>query len=222
MVQRAYVALGDSVTAGKGDSYESGQATGWARRLCTLLAERTGLAFSFTNLAANRATMADILASQLPAAQAARPDLITVAVGMNDIRGTFDPDQFARQVATVLDGATETGATVATMTLPDIVALLRLPAELHDAARQLMEQANDAIRGAARDREVLYVDAWLAPETQDPTFWSDDRLHPSARGHQIIAEAFADLLMSSSPLGCPDLVQQLLTPPEDLARREGT
>jgi lysophospholipase L1-like esterase len=196
--------LGDSLTAGQGDLDAQGRPVGWARRLCSLLTQRTGLPYFLTNLAVNRATVAEVLADQLPALSGAHPDLITFSTGINDIRGAFRKDAFAAQIDRAYAGATATGATVATMTLPNIVAMLPVPAELLDVARELMEQANDAIRCAARAHGVLFVDAWYSPEVADPDFWSEDRVHPNARGHQLIAEAFADLLSASMLAGARD------------------
>jgi lysophospholipase L1-like esterase len=200
MSQQAYAALGDSLTAGQGDLDAQGRPIGWARRLCSLLTARTGQPYLFTNLAVNRATVAEVLADQLPALRGAHPDLITLSTGINDIRGAFRKDAFAARIDRALAGATAKGATVATMTLPNIVSMLPLPTGLLSVAGELMEQANDAIRCAARAHGVLFVDAWYSDEVADPTFWSDDRVHPNARGHQLIAEAFADLLLSTSTL----------------------
>jgi lysophospholipase L1-like esterase len=200
MSQQAYTALGDSLTAGRGDLDAQGRPVGWARRLCSLLTARTGLPYLFTNLAVNRATVSEVLAEQLPALRGARPDLITLSTGINDIRGPFRKDAFAARIDRVFACATAKSATVATMTLPNIVSMLPLPLGSLDVVRGLMEQANDAIRCAAHAHGVLFVDAWYSGEVADPAFWSDDHVHPNARGHQLIAEAFADLLLSTNAL----------------------
>ncbi|GAA2608123.1 hypothetical protein GCM10010411_47940 [Actinomadura fulvescens] len=200
MSKSIYVAIGDSLTAGKGDRDPEGRPIGWALRLSRLLTARTGTPFEFVNRAVNRATIADVLAVQVPGLAASHPDLITVSIGINDIRGSFQREAFARGVDEVFGVAAATGATVATMTLPDIVSMLPLPAELLPMAKELMEQANAAIRDAADAHGVLYVDAWYADEVAEPAFWSEDRVHPNASGHTLIAEAFADLLEASSTL----------------------
>lgn len=200
MPKSTFVALGDSLTAGKGDLDPEGRPVGWARRLCGLLSARSGTEFEFTNLAVNHATTDDVLTAQLPGLAGLHPDLVTISAGMNDIRGAFDKDHFARKIEEVFAGAVATGATVATMTLPNIVWMLPLPAELLPVARELMEQANDGIRRKAEAHGVLYLDAWYADEASDPAFWDEDRVHPNTNGHSLIAEAFAEMLESASVL----------------------
>jgi lysophospholipase L1-like esterase len=199
MTQQVHIALGDSLSAGKGDADLEGRPVGWARRLCSLLSDATGSTYAFTNLAVNRATITEVIAEQLPALAGATPDLITVTIGINDIRGVFDPEQFAVDADRLFGVLTGTGATVVTMTVPNIVHLLPLHPGLHDAARQLLEMANDAIRRSADARGALYLDAYAAAEPADPGFWQADRLHPNPGGHDVIARAVAELLLAAAP-----------------------
>src|SRR5271165_6268642 len=87
-----YVALGDSLTAGRGDFAADGRPVGWAKRLGGTLSARTGVICSVTNLAADGATVANVVDRQLPLVEDLRPDLVSATVGMNDIRDIgFDP-----------------------------------------------------------------------------------------------------------------------------------
>jgi len=163
-----------------------------------MLADATGVTYEFTKLAVNNAKIADVRAHQVPAVAGANPDLITVTVGINDILGAFNPGQFAAQVGALFDDLVRTGATVATITIPDMADMLPLPAQMRRAVGQSIQQVNDAIRkGAARG--VLFVDSYAAPECTDPAFWNEDRRHPSANGHTLIAGAVAELLLAAGP-----------------------
>src|SRR5512138_618700 len=77
-----YVALGDSLTAGRDDLGPGGARVGWARRLAGMLGERTGVPCALTNLARDGASVKAVLAWQLPslepvvAGEAWRPDLV--------------------------------------------------------------------------------------------------------------------------------------------------
>jgi lysophospholipase L1-like esterase len=189
--------MGDGLSTGRGDLDLEGRPVGWTRRLETLLAERTGVPYTFTNLAQEGATLAPILTEQVPVACRARPDLVTITAGVNDISGNFAPEDFHRQLEAIFARLAETRATIVTMTFPDLSSKLPLNASLRGLARELLEQANHAIRSAAKVHSVLYVNAWHATEVADEAFWCEDDLYPSAYGHQVIARAFADLLVSS-------------------------
>ena len=192
-----YVALGDSLTAGRDDHGPGGVRIGWARRLAGILSTRTAVPCALTNLAADGASAAVVLGRQLPALAGARPDLLSVTVGMNDIRDpAFSEERFAAEVAVLLDGLTATGATVLTCTLPDIAGIMPLPADLVEAARQRMRRASDIIREQAARRGAVCLDAWAMPGAADPGLFGPDRIHPNASGHQLMADAFAALLLA--------------------------
>src|ERR1041384_4345200 len=125
-----YVALGDSLTAGRDDIGAGGVRIGGAGRLGGMGGGRAGVPCALTNLARDGASVEAVLAWQLPslepatAVEAWRPDLVSVTVGMNDIRDPgFEPGRFAAAVGTLLDGLAGTGATVLTCTLPDIAGI---------------------------------------------------------------------------------------------------
>src|ERR1700757_2545994 len=91
-----YVALGDSLTAGRDDHGPGGTRIGWARRLAGILSTRTAVPCALTNLAFDGASVAMVLEHQLPAVRRIGPDLVSVTVGMNDIRDRdFSEERFA-------------------------------------------------------------------------------------------------------------------------------
>jgi len=191
-----YVALGDSLTAGRDDYGPGGARIGWAGRLAGILSTRTAAPCALTNLAFDGASVAMVLEHQLPSVARVRPGLVSVTVGMNDIRDPeFSQERFAAGLGVLLDGLTATGATVLTCTLPDIAAIMSLPADLVELARQRMRQASDAIREQAARRGAVCLDVWSMPGAADPELFGPDRIHPNGRGHQLMADAFAALLL---------------------------
>lgn len=70
-----YVALGDSLTAGRGDEGRDGRPVGWAQRLADILSVRTTVRCRLINLAVDGATIGQVRAKQLPGVSAsqARP-----------------------------------------------------------------------------------------------------------------------------------------------------
>ena len=194
-----YVALGDSLTAGRDDDGPHGGRIGWARRLADTLSARTRGPCALTNLAADGASVSVVLDEQLPSLAGMRPDLVSVTVGMNDIRDpAFRGEPFAAGLGLLLDGLAATGATVLTCTLPDIAAIMALPADLVEPARLRMRQASDIIREQAARRGAVCLDAWAMPGAADPGLFGPDRIHPNGRGHQLMADAFAALLLDAA------------------------
>jgi lysophospholipase L1-like esterase len=194
-----FLALGDSLTAGRGDFGADGATIGWAQRLAGILSERTGTRCRLTNLAFDGANVAAVLGQQLPLVPGPggnRPDLASVTVGMNDIRvRDFFPDRFAADLRRLLDALAETGATVLTCTLPDVSGVVALPAEYVGIARQRLTQASEIIRSEAARSGARCLDVWAMQVEGQPELFTSDRLHPNAAGHRVLARAFADLLV---------------------------
>jgi lysophospholipase L1-like esterase len=193
-----YVALGDSLTAGRGDPGADGRPVGWARRLADILSDRTGIACSVTNLAVDGATVSRVLDQQLPRLDGAVPDLVSVTVGMNDIRGArFSPAAFSSDLGRLLDALSATGATILTCTLPDIADVVELPTEHVEIARYRLGEASDIIRDQSARRGAVCLDTWAMRDIAErPELFTADRLHPNTSGHRRLATAFADLLLA--------------------------
>jgi lysophospholipase L1-like esterase len=194
-----YVALGDSLTAGRGDEGRDGRPVGWAQRLADVLSVRTAVRCRLVNLAVDGATVRQVLTGQLPAVAACGPDLVSVTVGMNDIRVRgFDKRNFKAGLGQLLETLAATQATVLTCTLPDITAIMTLSPDLAGVARERLRLASDIIREQAESYGALCLDAWAMPDVADPDLYGADRVHPNSRGHQWMAAACADMLAPRS------------------------
>ena len=194
-----YVALGDSLTAGRGDEGRDGRPVGFAQRLADILSVRTAVRCRLINLAVDSATADQVLSKQLPAVTACRPDLVSVTVGMNDVRVRgFDELRFKADLGQLLEALAATQATVLTCTLPDVTAAMALSPELAEVARERLRLASDIIREQAESYGALCVDAWAMPEDADPELYGPDHVHLGSRGHQLMAAACADKLAPRS------------------------
>jgi len=190
-----YVAIGDSLTAGRGDEGRDGRPIGWAQRLADILGVRTTVRCSLTNLAVDGATVHEVLSKQLPAVAARKPDLVSVTVGINDIRRRdFDELSFKADLGQLFEALAATQATLLTCTLPDLSVIMSLSQDLHEVVRERMRLASDIIREQAESYGAVCLDAWSLPGVTDPDLYAPDRLHPNSKGHQFIAAACADKL----------------------------
>ena len=84
------------------------------------------------------------------------------------------------------------------MRLP-IQASCRPPALSRPLVRRI-HAVNAVIDDLADRLGTLVFDAAGDPETYDPRMWSVDRLHPSERGHRLIAGRFPDRPCSRAPV----------------------
>ena len=195
MAWSTYVAIGDSLTAGRGDEGRDGRPIGWAQRLADILGVRTTVRCSLTNLAVDGATVHEVLSKQLPAVAARKPDLVSLTVGINDIRRRdFDELSFKADLGQLFEALAATQATLLTCTLPDLSVIMSLSQDLHEVVRERMRLASDIIREQAESYGAVCLDAWSLPGVTDPDLYAPDRLHPNSKGHQFIAAACADIL----------------------------
>jgi lysophospholipase L1-like esterase len=188
-----FVALGDSITVGLGDPMPDGTSRGWA----ALLAE--GLAapgeVEFHNIAQSGALTYTLADQQLPVALGLRPTVAAVVVGINDtLRGSFDVARTGRALNHVVGELIMAGALVLTARLPDPGRMFGLPVALRRPLARRVHAVNAVSDVVSARYGTTHFDAAGHPATYDRPMWSVDRLHPSERGHRLLAVAFADLL----------------------------
>jgi lysophospholipase L1-like esterase len=213
-----FTALGDSITLGVGDPVRvPGQRTTW-RGWAALLAE--GLCEPILHiLAGNGALATDIEREQLPRALELRPDLASVVFGVNDtLRSNFDADRIAAAAARTVGSLRASGAEVLTMRLPDPGRMLGLPRVLARPLARRAHQVNAVMDVIAERFGTLHFDAAGDAEVYDPRMWAVDRLHPSERGHRLIARRFHDQLAGLGyPVGTAPCLEPQNPPPTRLA-----
>ncbi|MGO4131539.1 SGNH/GDSL hydrolase family protein [Janibacter sp. RAF52] len=188
---RRYVAIGDSLSEGIGDEpWPDGTPRGWTDRLAELLAAHHG-EVDYANLAVRGLRAHEVLATQVEAALAMEPDVVTLTAGMNDLlRPRFEADAIRATLAAIVAPFTAKGARLVVVPIPDI------------------RSVSPAGRLLARRRVVLNeIYTWLSTEHgmeppavttgtifEDRRAWADDRLHLSPLGHGRLAMAAADAL----------------------------
>jgi lysophospholipase L1-like esterase len=207
-----FAALGDSITLGVGDPVRRTGSWAW-RGWAALLAEGTREP-SLHILASNGAQFADVERDQLPSALRLRPDIASVVVGVNDtLRASFDAAQIAAAAAHTVGALRAAGAEVLTMRLPDPGRMLGLPGALARPLARRTYEVNAAMDAVAARFGTLHYDAAGDEECHDPRMWAVDRLHPSERGHRLIACRFHDMLAAAGLLTGPRPDPEPSSPP---------
>jgi lysophospholipase L1-like esterase len=189
-VVRAYVALGDSFTAGR----DSIDAERWPDLLASAL-RRANPELRYENLAVDGATSGEVLEGQVEPGLALEPDFVTVVCGANDVLLATRPDvatyakNFDAILARLREGAPE--AMLVTATAPEGWQFMdlrpRTEARLIEATREL----NDVTREAAERHGAICLPVAGHPALRDPATFSADGLHPSTEGHRTVARESA-------------------------------
>lgn len=192
-----YVALGDSSTEGLDDAIAPGRYRGWADRLAAHVAHARHLSqpeaapLLYANLAIRGRKTRQILDEQLAPALAMKPDLATVFCGTNDIiRSGFKLESVIDDIRTMQRALRDAGATVLTITMPDLSAVMPFAGR----AAPKLRAFNAAVREVSRETGTIVVDLAEQPFVTDPRFWSEDRLHANSEGHKRTAAALAHAL----------------------------
>ena len=200
-----FVALGASITAGFGDPMPGGRWRGWS----ALLADALGA--ELHNLATSGALTRTVAEEQVPRAVALRPEIAAVVVGVNDtLRDTFDAERSEWMLDHAVSALRACGATVLTARLPDPGRMFGLPGILARPLARRIRAVNAAADVVAARHRTVHFDAARHPLTYDRRMWSVDRLHPSERGHRLLATSYFDLVAAT--LGVPASQRPLADP----------
>lgn len=216
-----FAALGDSITEGWCDPViGSGEPWfGWADRLALEL-DRHQRAhgaprLEFANLGVRGRCVRHVVEDQIPAAIAMRADLVSVLVGGNDLSALRpDPDRLAAELETGIAQLARSGATVllATAYDPGFSPYLRML-----RGRAAVFTAN--VHAIAAKHGCRVLDLWTVPGLADRSMWSEDRLHPSTRGHLALLSAAASALGLPAPIDSDELAAATRLPTSVWFRR---
>ena len=145
----------------------------------------------YANLAVRGRKTREVRDEQLAPALAMRPDLATVFAGVNDVvRRSCDVRQVAGDLEFMMQALRDGGATVLTITMPDLSAVVPLAALM----RHRLLALNDLVRAACARTGAHCVDVAAHAVTRDLRLWHSDRLHANSEGHRRIAAALAESL----------------------------
>ena len=178
-----YVALGDSAAQGVGASRPG---RGYVGMLADHLRRRTGQTVQVANLSVSGARLREAIAVQLPLLAKLQPDLVTAAIGANDI-ASFDAERFERELAIVYDA------------LPSGSIVGDVPAFYFGAAERRVAIANEIVHRLAAERGFEVAPVHAMTRRQGGARYAlnqvaADFFHPNDRGYRVWASAFIPLL----------------------------
>lgn len=181
-----YAALGDSTGVGVG-----ARNGGYVVRLFNRIVDaRPGS--KLKNVCVSGATTEDVLRGQLEPALAARPNLITLGIGINDVGHRMSVETFARNYETIIKRLKTANAPIIITNIPDVSLAPVVPPGARDEAARRIMLFNERISEIAARYGLLVVDAFKATRETIPTrpdFFSADGFHPSDAGYEYWAEA---------------------------------
>lgn len=181
-----YVALGDSTGVGQG-----ARNGGYVDRMFQKLSvQRPGS--RLINLCVSGATTEDVIRGQLDKGIAAKPDLVTVGIGINDIGHLMSLKEFAQNYESILNRIhKETQAVIIVTNIPDISSAPRIPSPMRDEYQRTIDQFNQNLQEIASKSGVTVFDVYSITREQlpkHPEYFSADGFHPSDAGYEMWAE----------------------------------
>jgi lysophospholipase L1-like esterase len=191
----AYIALGDSYTAGIGATSAS---RSFPSQLATRLEETTGKQVALANPAEDGFTSDDLIRNELQLIRIQRPDLVTVLIGANDIAHGRSSGGYRMSLRHIYDAIGElqlpSGRVVA-ISIPDwswAPAARRFGSP--ERLRDQIDHFNGIGREEAQERWFTWIDISELSRSRrgEGTWISRDRLHPSDRQYRAWVEHIWD------------------------------
>ena len=180
-----WAVLGDSTAQGIGaPSWDEG----YVGQLRRALDDGSEHPWRVVNLSKSGARTDDVLDRQLPALEALAPppDLVTCAIGANDIVRRVPVPELESRLRTII------------ARLPERAIIATLPQGL---GPERTEAVNQVIRAEAPAAGLVVADVWARTGPPWHGKYAEDRFHPGALGYADWAAAFADVLDQALPTG---------------------
>ncbi|WP_371797437.1 SGNH/GDSL hydrolase family protein [Streptomyces sp. NBC_01718] len=179
---RRYAVIGDSLSAGAGDSTPGYADMGWSDRFAGIL-RRIQPDLEYLNTSENDATILTTLEKQMDPILEFCPDLLHLPCGANDlVRRNPDFAEIERSLRTMYEVAAETGAQLVTFTLGKAYIVPTFPDWTERVAR-----VNEITRRLAAEHSIIVVDMWDHPINARDNLLSEDRIHFSTSGQAVMA-----------------------------------
>jgi lysophospholipase L1-like esterase len=191
-----YAAIGDSFTEGVGDELPDGSVRGWADLVAAGLAAARGEPVQYANLAIRGRLLEPIVTDQLEAALSLRPTLMTFNGGGNDmLRPRTDVGRLMALTSKAIRRCEEEDVRLVLLSGADPSD--RLP--FGRTIRRRGEELTAGVAALAAKHDLTFVNVFHDKEIRGAHYWSADRLHLNAAGHQRVAGLVLEALGVSEP-----------------------
>lgn len=176
-----YVSLGDSLTAGTGvDNYEKS----YPYLLADKLSGKNNIVLE--NRSIPGFTSKEVKNLLLPSAISEKPDIVTLLVGVNDIRDNTPKEEFRENYDQIIKTLKQkTFAKIYVINIPFIGSgkLILPPYNYYFNFRT--NEFNKIIKELAKENNVQYIDIYSSTmkEFKNDSYYSIDLFHPSAKGY---------------------------------------
>jgi lysophospholipase L1-like esterase len=144
------------------------------------------------NLCMSGATTEDVIREQLDAGLAAKPDLVTLGIGINDIGHGMSVQTFGKNYETIITRLrNEAQAVVVVTNIPDISSAPRIPSSMRAEYQRTIDQFNQRLQEIAGKSNVTVFDIYSITRVQlpaHPEYFSADGFHPSDPGYEMWSE----------------------------------
>ncbi|MEV1131668.1 SGNH/GDSL hydrolase family protein [Agromyces sp. NPDC049794] len=179
-----YVAMGDSAAQGIGASRPDHSYVGVLARD---IRDVTGRSVRVVNLSVSGATVELAVRDQLPRFAKFRPDVVTVAIGANDI-AKWDAEVFERGIREIFAA------------LPPHALVANLPFFYFPRNERKVAVANRILRSVAEEFGLTVVPLHTVTRLRGVrrilTHFAGDFFHPNDHGYKVWAEAFRPSLVA--------------------------
>jgi lysophospholipase L1-like esterase len=189
-----YLALGDSFTIGTGSPPD----LAFPSQLKRLLLKK-GLDVRLENVAVNGYSTREVIARELEALPRFKPDVVTLAVGANDLVRGDDVVQYRKNLKTIFSAISKAGVKrVFVLPQPDwsqspVAEGFGDPAAL----RARIEVYNGILTEEAKAANALYLDLFpLFVEQAKQGLVAPDGLHPNPKAYAAWAESLSEQILA--------------------------
>ncbi|MCA1839157.1 MAG: SGNH/GDSL hydrolase family protein [Actinomycetota bacterium] len=193
-----YVAIGASDTVGIGAADPDKDA--WVAQLFAHLPAGS----RFVRLGVSGSTAEQALTEQVPKAEEAKGDLVTVWLAVNDFNSLMPVERYAAALDSILIRTSVHGERVFVGNIPDLTTLPSYKAIPSNIVHGRVDEWNAEIRRVVAKDHAVLVDLVAPSRTlsaQGKSMISEDGFHPSTDGYRLLSDVFWAAISKDPKIG---------------------